>query len=226
MKIRAASCPSCGGGVEFRVSTSLVTVCPYCNCVVARGDKAVEDHGKVADLIDTNSPIVLGVSGHWHRQRFDVIGRVQYKHPAGGVWDEWYLAFGNDSWAWLAEAQGKRYITFEKKLKSGVKVPDHESLKPGDSITLGSRGDFTVGEVGVAQTGSAQGEIPGASFRRKITSSSISTQKAKVSPPLTTTAKRRGCFWDRKSRSKNWTSQPAAGADRSKNPRITSRRSV
>lgn len=160
MKIRAASCPSCGGGVEFRVSTSLVTVCPYCGCVVARGDKAVEDHGKVADLIDTNSPIVLGVSGHWHRHRFDVIGRVQYKHPAGGVWDEWYLAFGNDSWAWLAEAQGKRYITFEKKLKSGVKVPAHDSLTPGDSITLGSRGEFTVGEVGVAQTGSAQGEIP------------------------------------------------------------------
>jgi hypothetical protein len=160
MKTRAAACPSCGGPVEFRISTSLVTVCPFCNCVVARGDKTVADHGRVADLVDTSSPIVLGSTGTFHHNRFEVIGRVQYRHPAGGVWDEWYLSFNNGLMGWLAEAQGKRYLTFEKKLKSNVDVPKHDDLTPGHKIVLGSRGAFTVGEAGVARTGSAQGEIP------------------------------------------------------------------
>ncbi len=160
MKTRAAACPSCGGSVEFRISTSLVTVCPYCNCVVARGDKTVADHGRVADLVETTSPVVLGSTGTFHEKRFEVIGRVQYQHPAGGVWDEWYLSFTNGLMGWLAEAQGKRYLTFEKKLKSNVDVPQHDTLTPGHNIVLGSRGTFTVGEVGIAKTGSAQGEIP------------------------------------------------------------------
>jgi len=160
MKTRAAACPSCGGPVEFRISTSLVTVCPFCNCVVARGDKSVADHGRVADLIETSSPIVLGSTGTFNHNGFEVIGRVQYRHPAGGVWDEWYLSFNNGLMGWLAEAQGKRYLTFEKKLKSSINLPDHDALTPGHQIVLGGRGAFTVGEAGVAKTGSAQGEIP------------------------------------------------------------------
>ncbi len=160
MKTRAAACPSCGGPVEFRVSTSLVTVCPFCRCVVARGDKSVADHGRVSDLVETTSPIELGSTGAFHGHGFEVIGRVQYHHPAGGTWDEWYLSFSSGKPGWLAEAQGKRYLTFEKKLKARINLPDHDSLTPGHQITLGGRGAFTVGEVGVATTGSAEGEIP------------------------------------------------------------------
>ncbi len=160
MKTRAAACPSCGGPVEFRISTSMVTVCPFCNCVVARGDKSVKDHGRVADLIETWSPVALGSTGAFHHKRFEVIGRVQYRHPAGGVWDEWYLSFSNGLMGWLAEAQGKQYLTFEKKLKSDISLPAHDALTPGQQIVLGRHGAFTVGEVGVATTSSAQGEIP------------------------------------------------------------------
>ncbi len=159
-KVRSANCPSCGGIVEFRVSTSLVTICPYCQCVVARGDKAIEDHGKVADLVLTNSPLQLGVTGRHNKHRFELIGRVQYKHPAGGVWNEWYLAFADGKWGWLAEAQGKFYLTYEKKLKKGSQIPEFSTLEPGKRVQLGPEELFTVTEIGVAQTGSAEGEIP------------------------------------------------------------------
>lgn len=160
MKTRVANCPSCGGPVEFRSRTSLVTVCDFCQTVVARGDKEVEDHGKVADLALTDSPLRRGVTGKFRGKPFELVGRVQYKHPAGGVWDEWYLSFSNGKWGWLAEAQGKFYLTFEKKGASKLDLPAMDTLEPGKRFKLGRVGEITVAEVGVAQTGAAEGEIP------------------------------------------------------------------
>ncbi len=89
MKVRIANCPSCGGPVEFQVSTSLVTICDFCQCVVARADKSVADHGKVSDMVLTDSPLSRGVPGKCRGRKFELIGRVQYQHPAGGGGDEW-----------------------------------------------------------------------------------------------------------------------------------------
>ncbi|MFK7820357.1 MAG: DUF4178 domain-containing protein [Planctomycetaceae bacterium] len=160
MKRKVAACPSCGGPVEFQISTSLVTVCGFCNSAVARADKKVEDHGKVADLVQTNSSIQLGLRGTFNRKGFNVVGRVQYRHPAGGVWDEWYLLFSSGRWGWLAEAQGKTYLTFEKKLAPEMQVPDFDELSAGAPFQLGSLGKFVVAEKGTATTISADGEIP------------------------------------------------------------------
>src|SRR5579862_4256374 len=90
----------------------MVVVCAHCRSVVARGDRRVEDLGKVAALVDTDSPLQLGLRGKYHGMAFEITGRAQLGHSAGGVWDEWYLAFPNDQWGWLAEAQGRFYITF------------------------------------------------------------------------------------------------------------------
>jgi hypothetical protein len=160
MKARVANCPSCAGPVEFQSRTSLVTVCDFCRTLVARGDKAVEDHGKVADLALTNSPLRRGGTGTFRGKKFELIGRVQYKHPAGGIWDEWYLSFPSGKWGWLAEAQGKYYLTFEKRASGKLKIPPRESLEPGRRFRIGSGGEVTVAEVGVAEAGSAEGEIP------------------------------------------------------------------
>ena len=66
--------------------------------------------GKVADLIPTGSRIALGSHGVIGQLAFDVIGRLQYQWEQG-VWDEWYVAFADGRWAWLAEAQGRFYVT-------------------------------------------------------------------------------------------------------------------
>ena len=160
MKSRVVTCPACAGPVEFQVSSSLVTVCEFCQSVVARGDKTVEEHGKVADLVQTDSPLKRGLVGRFGRKRFELIGRVQYKHPAGGTWDEWYLAFPSGRCGWLAEAQGKYYLTFQKKLASGIELPEFDDLEVGQKFKLRGSKELTVAEKGVAEAIAAEGEIP------------------------------------------------------------------
>jgi hypothetical protein len=161
VKAFAANCPGCGGPVEFSVGGSMVTICDFCHTAVARTNKKVEDHGKVADLLDTRSPLALGVSGKFRGKGFEIVGRVQYRHPAGGVWDEWYLSMPGEKIGWLAEAQGRFYLLFAKPARILGRIPDFESLELGDSFDLGKEfGPITVAEKGIATAGSAEGEIP------------------------------------------------------------------
>ena len=146
-----ASCPSCGGPVEFRIGSSAVVVCDYCRTIVARTDRGVEDYGKVAALIDTGSPLKIGLAGRYVGKQFHLTGRTQMRHQAGGVWDEWYAAFDDGRWGWLAEAQGRYYVTFAV----------HSAAPPLDQIALGGRlDDLVVSEIGTAKLISAEGEIP------------------------------------------------------------------
>lgn len=148
------NCPSCGGPVEFRIGSSAVVVCSYCNSVVARSDRGFESHGKVAALIDTGSPLRVGATGRYRGDGFRITGRSQMRHQAGGVWDEWYAAFDDGRWGWVAEAQGRFYVTFRAKdaapqlaqLRAGAKVPEIDML--------------TVAEIGEAALISAEGELP------------------------------------------------------------------
>ncbi len=160
MKRRVANCPACGGLIEFQLSTALVTVCGFCHSVLAREGKNIEDHGKVADLVETDSRISLGQSGRLGKKPFEVVGRVQYQHPAGGVWDEWYLKFPGDLVRWLAEAQGKLYITTEKRVSGQTPLPDFETLSVGESLELPGGKTLLVAEKGLATTRSADGDIP------------------------------------------------------------------
>jgi hypothetical protein len=152
-----ANCPACGGPVTFKVSTSLVTVCPYCRSVVGRGDRGLESLGKVADLVETQSPLDVGVKGRFDGVPFELTGRTQFKHPAGGVWDEWYAAFRDGRWGWLAEAQGHFYLTFEKPAPPDL--PGYEALQLGQAITLDGQ-SLRVAEKARAHTAGAVGEMP------------------------------------------------------------------
>ncbi len=100
MKTRVANCPACGAPVEFRASSSLVTICEFCRSAVGRGDKHPEDHGKVADVAELKSPLMRGMTGKYRDKKFDVVGRVQYRHPSGAMWNEWYLLFAGEVWGW------------------------------------------------------------------------------------------------------------------------------
>lgn len=147
-----ANCPSCGAPVEFAIGSSTVVVCGTCRSVVARTDRGVEDHGKVAALIETGSPLQLGATGKYRGRSFRVMGRSQLRHQAGGVWDEWYAAFDDERWGWIAEAQGRFYVTF--------KTAD-DDVPPYDALTLGARiGEYVVAEFGTATVMAAAGELP------------------------------------------------------------------
>jgi hypothetical protein len=152
-----ANCPSCGSRVEFKLGGSIVVVCDSCRSVVARTDRAVEDLGKVAALVDTASPLHVGLEGRYEGKHFILTGRAQMRHQAGGVWDEWYAAFADGRWGWLAEARGVYTMTFAT---SGP-AASLGQLSVGAKLVLGAPPtEFTVAEIGEATTIAAEGEIP------------------------------------------------------------------
>lgn len=153
------NCPACAGPVRFRLSTALVTVCEFCRTVVARTDRKIEDLGKVAAIVETASPLQIGLKGKYDGKRFVVMGRAQYRHAAGGLWDEWYVAFPNGRWGWLSEAQGRFHLTFEREVPEGVALPQADALVAGERVALGDE-EFVVGEVGEAEAAGAEGEMP------------------------------------------------------------------
>ncbi len=147
-----ANCPSCGAQITFAIGSSEVVVCDTCHSIVARTDRGIEDHGKVAALIDTGSPLHVGANGKYRGRSFRITGRTQLRHQAGGVWDEWYGALDDGRWAWVAEAQGRFYVTF----KTGDDAPEYDLLTLGDRVM----GDLVVAEIGEAELISGEGELP------------------------------------------------------------------
>jgi DNA-directed RNA polymerase subunit RPC12/RpoP len=150
--VSTANCPSCGAPITFAIGSSAVVVCPYCSTLAARSDRGVEDHGKVAALVDTGSPLRVGAAGKYRNQGFRITGRVQLRHQAGGTWDEWYAAFDDGRWGWLAEAQGRFYITF----RVAAEAPPADAIELGATLLDG----LTVAEIGRGQFLSAEGELP------------------------------------------------------------------
>lgn len=159
LKKRGGPCPNCGGPIEFRFGGTLVAVCEFCQSAVARDDQDLKLIGKVAQLVQTESLVQIGSTGSFRGKPFEVIGRVQYNHSAGGVWDEWYLRFPGDKMAWLAEAQGRIHLTFPRPIRKKDPVPDFNELEVGQALQY-SKNELTVVEKGVAKSASAQGEIP------------------------------------------------------------------
>jgi hypothetical protein len=160
MSIAEAACPACGGPITFKTSSAIVVICQYCNSAVARGDKNLQDMGKVADLVDTGSPLDLGLSGVYQGVPFQLTGRAQLGHEAGGVWDEWYALFADGRWGWLAEAQGRFYMTFERPVDQRLIMP-FEMLQLGQpQPSLSGPVPLVVAEKGAATMLGAKGEIP------------------------------------------------------------------
>lgn len=161
MSVLIANCPACGGPVEFKSGQSIVVICSYCRSAVARTDRELKDLGKVAELVETGSPLDVGVRGKWKDQNFELTGRAQLGHEMGGQWDEWYATFSNGWLGWLAEAQGRFYLTFQYPIPDGVQIPAFDQLQLGQPITgLPWNTPLIVAETGRATALGAKGEIP------------------------------------------------------------------
>lgn len=148
-------CPSCRAPVEFRPGAGKVRVCDYCHTVVVKGDVRLESLGRVADLVDTESPVKVGLAGRYSGAGFTVVGRLQ-KGNETGSWDEWCLSFDDGRTGWLAESEGDWKLLFPVE---GVKLPGVAALAPLKSFALRDK-HFVVEEVGQAHTVSAQGQLP------------------------------------------------------------------
>ncbi|MEZ5307256.1 MAG: DUF4178 domain-containing protein [Pyrinomonadaceae bacterium] len=161
MSVLKANCPSCAAPIEFKAGSSIVLICPFCRSAVARTDRRLEDLGRVAEIAQSQSPLKVGLKGEYAGNRFELTGRAQIKHDAGGFWDEWYATFSNGWTGWLAEAQGRFYMTFYKPFPSGVLAPDFHEVVPGQRFeNLSSETPLVVQEKGTASYTAAEGEIP------------------------------------------------------------------
>jgi len=161
MSALVANCPSCGAPVEFKSGQSIVVICQYCRSAVARTDRELKDLGKVAELIETGSPLDVGLRGKWKDVPFELTGRAQLGHEMGGQWDEWYATFANGWLGWLAEAQGRFYITFQYPIPEGAQVPSFDQLQLGQQVPgLPWPTPLMVAETGRATALGAKGEIP------------------------------------------------------------------
>jgi hypothetical protein len=156
-----ANCPACGAQVMFKTGSALVVVCDYCHSVVARTDRGIEDFGRVAEVADSGSPLQVGLRGLCRGVAFELTGRAQLQHAAGGFWDEWYAAFADGRWGWLAEAQGRFYLTFRTEVPDPRQLPFFDTLQLGQPVTaIPARVPPVVVEKGEAQMLAAEGEIP------------------------------------------------------------------
>ncbi len=154
------SCPNCGAEIEFRYDDSFVRICSHCNNAVERTDRGLETLGKVADLVPIESPLRLFSEGHFGSSSFLLVGMAQIRHAQGGIWQEWYAKFDGGRWGWLAEAQGRYYLTFHDE---SWKPIDLRSLAPGHEVALPVRGTphaMTVAEATSGTYVSARGELP------------------------------------------------------------------
>ncbi|MBV9211324.1 MAG: DUF4178 domain-containing protein, partial [Acidobacteria bacterium] len=161
MALLEGNCPACGAAVRFKSGSSVVVICEYCRSVVARTDRAFEDLGKIAELKETDSPLEVGLRGNYQGVMFELTGRAQFGHELGGVWDEWYATFQNGWLGWLAEAQGRFYMTFRQPLTNPAEVPPFGHLMPGMRVGgVPSNVPLVVAETGRARALGAKGEIP------------------------------------------------------------------
>jgi Zn-finger nucleic acid-binding protein len=161
LSVLQANCPSCGAPIEFQKGSTVVLICPFCRSAVARTDRGLDDLGKVAEISDSESPLKLGLKGIFREQRFELTGRAQLRHEMGGFWDEWYATFSNGWVGWLAEAQGKFYLTFYQPLPQGAQVPPFERLQLGQQVeSISNQTALMVTEKGTATSVAADGEIP------------------------------------------------------------------
>jgi Zn finger protein HypA/HybF involved in hydrogenase expression len=161
LSVLQANCPSCAAPIEFKSGSTIVLVCPFCRSAVARTDKNLEDLGKVADIVESESPLKIGLKGTFKGNRFELTGRAQLKHELGGFWDEWYATFSNGWVGWLAEAQGKFYLTFYQPLPADVKIPAFGTLQVGQTVSeIPNTVPLVVTEKGTGTSIAADGEIP------------------------------------------------------------------
>ena len=154
-----AGCPACGAPVSFKTGSGVVVVCEFCHSVVARTDKGLEDVGRVADVAESGSPLRVGLRGAIQGAGFELTGRAQLGHGMGGTWDEWYAAFDDGRWGWLAEAQGRFYLTFQRQISN--RIPPFAKLELGKPVQqIPTKVPLVVTEKGEARAVAAEGEIP------------------------------------------------------------------
>ncbi len=144
-----ATCPNCGARVEFRWSSAVQTVCPFCRSILVQV-------GTVADLPPSSSPIQLGTAGRYHQKAFEVVGRIVYEWEQGG-WNEWHVVFNDSTSGWLSDAQAEYAVSF--LAADSLARPAEGQADMGRRFTWQGKG-YQVTAVTRARYRGVEGDLP------------------------------------------------------------------
>lgn len=111
--------------------------------------------GKVATLVELNSPLYIDAIGTLLGQPFEVVGRLRYSYSAG-QWDEWFVLIDKKDPAWLVEDEGT-YKLYRKEALAAA-VPTFDEIRVGSSIRVNNHSVFVV-EKGVANILGSEGQL-------------------------------------------------------------------
>jgi Domain of unknown function (DUF4178) len=150
------SCPSCGANVDFKSKASVFAVCSFCKSSLVRQNMDLENIGKISDLLDDLTPIQIGTTGMFGKEKFEVIGRLKVGY-SDGFWNEWFTIFGDGKVGWLAEAQG--FYAFCAPYFE-AKVPAVTSITVGKTVDFGSKGLFEIDDKRRVRCLYSEGELP------------------------------------------------------------------
>jgi Domain of unknown function (DUF4178) len=150
------NCASCGAPVQFRWSSAVQTVCPFCRSILVRTDIDLKKVGEVADLPPDPSPICLLTEGMYKGKSFQVVGRIVYEWEAGG-WNEWHLGFADGTSGWLSDAQLQYAVSFLAQ-NSGALPPQREAER-GKPFTFQGV-EYRVSTVTMARYKGVEGDLP------------------------------------------------------------------
>jgi hypothetical protein len=123
---------------------------------VVRSGETLSRIGKMAELFDDHSPLQLMASGRFKGQAFTLIGRLQYKSPAG-VWTEWIAWFDDGTTAFLGEDNGAYVFTRPRDIQRDL--PAASVFRVGAGVAISGQ-PYTVAFSDQVTLIAAQGELP------------------------------------------------------------------
>ncbi|HEY9678256.1 MAG TPA: DUF4178 domain-containing protein [Drouetiella sp.] len=121
----------------------------------------------MADLQDDMTPLQLGTTGMYEKERFEIIGRMRVAY-SDGFWNEWYALLSDGRVGWLAEAQG--FYAFCMPFFEG-KIPTVDSIRVGKTVDMGSKGIFEVDDFRMVKAIYSEGELPFAAAKGRESTS-------------------------------------------------------
>jgi len=154
--MQTLSCPSCGANVNFVSKASIFAVCSYCKSSLVRHDMDLEMVGKISEMQDDLTPIQIGTTGIFKKDKFEVIGRMKVGYE-DGFWNEWFTLCGDGTIGWLVEAQGFYGLCFPF---FDVEAPKSTTLAPGKVVDLGLKGYYEVEDMRKVSCIYSEGELP------------------------------------------------------------------
>jgi Domain of unknown function (DUF4178) len=102
-------------------------------------------------VYEASTILELGARGKHRSGAFTLAGRTCVQSDAGGLWNEWTLAFDDGRQAFLAEALGAFTLFFERPI-----APAFDALTLGSALATG----FIVVERGQAKRIARWGDVP------------------------------------------------------------------